>query len=72
MVIRFLKIQFKMDFMIFCNAPGTHIPERQMTMFPCYYSAWLRLKRNTKMGLNHTTPCHHTTLPHHQELLDHF
>ena len=42
---------------------------------PTYCSAWLRLKLNTKMGLNHTTPHYttpHPTPPHHQELLDHF
>ena len=34
-------------------------------------SAWLRLKLNTKMGLNHHTTPHYTT-PHHQELLGNF
>ena len=37
-----------------------------------YCSAWLRLKLNTKMGLNHHTTLHYTPLhptpPHHQEL----
>ena len=40
-----------------------------------YCSAWLRLKLNTKMGLNHTTLHHTTPHPtplHHQELLEHF